>query len=246
MHAGFYKFFFPFMYVMAPVLIVVTPSTVKAAEWSYEVSPYIWTAGIDGEIGAPGMTTSVEVGFEDYIDLVDAGLAFSIDARSDGNWSWQADVMWMKLSEGMELPPTTLDLDVEQLLLEATVGYQPDGWREVEIVGGVRYTDMDTTIDFAGMLDLQVGDSFIDPLIGIRWRPQYNKWEYLVEGSIGGGVSADFQWTAMAGAKYNFDNAWNGKIAYRLLDIEYESDTFVMDTRFEGLLIGIGYVFGER
>jgi hypothetical protein len=232
------------MFVMVPMLIVVAPSTVKAAEWSYEVSPYIWTAGIDGEIGAPGMTTSVDVGFEDYIEFVDAGLAFVIDARSDGNWSWQTDVMWMKLSEGMELPPATLDLEVEQLLLEAIVGYRPDGWGEVEIVGGVRYTDMDTTIDFAGMLDVQVGDSFIDPLIGFRWRPNYNKWEYLVEGNIGGGVGADLQWMAMAGAKYNFDNAWNFKLAYRVLDIDYESDTFVMDMRFEGLLIGVGYEFG--
>jgi hypothetical protein len=59
---------------MTGMLMIVVPSTVKAAEWSYDVAPYIWTAGIDGDIGAPGMTTSVYVDFNDYIEFIDAGL----------------------------------------------------------------------------------------------------------------------------------------------------------------------------
>jgi opacity protein-like surface antigen len=154
--------------------------------------------------------------------------------------------MWMKLSEGMELPPGTLDLEVEQLLLEAMVGYRPDGWGAVDLVGGLRYTDMDTEIDFVGMLDVQTGDSFVDPFIGFRWRPRHRNWEYFVEADIGGGVDAEFMWGAIFGAKYDFDNAWNVKFAFRVLDIDFESDQFVMDTRFEGLLLGVGYEFGRR
>jgi len=37
----------------------------------YRIMPYLWTAGMDVEIGRPGMTTQADVEFSDYLDFID-------------------------------------------------------------------------------------------------------------------------------------------------------------------------------
>lgn len=214
-----------------------------AAKWEYEITPYLWAAGMDGDIGPPGRTTSVDVSFSDYVDAIDSAFAFIFEARSD-KWSYGADLMWVKLQEDLNLPVTTIDAEVEQLLFEGWVGYRPDAWRDLRVVGGVRYTDVDSTFDFVGLPpNLKVGDSFADPFIGLEWRRRYDKWEFALAGDIGGGIDADFAWGAAVGASYFFSDRWSAKFAYRFLDIDYESDEFVFDMFLEGIMLGVGFKF---
>ncbi len=230
--------------VVAPLLLAMLFSqAASAAKWQYEITPYLWTAGMDGDIGPPGRTTSVDVSFSDYIEFVDAALAFVFEARSD-KWSYGVDLMWVKLQEDLGLPATTIDAEVEQLLFEGWVGYRPEAWRNLRVMGGVRYTDVDSTFDFVGLPpNLNVSDSFADPFIGLEWRPRRGKWEFLLQGDIGGGVDADFAWGAVFGASYQFSESWSVKGAYRFLDIDFESDELVFDMFLEGLMIGVGYKF---
>lgn len=224
-------------------LIMLFPQAASADKWQYEITPYLWAAGMDGDIGPPGRTTSVDVSFSDYIETIDGALAFVFEARSD-KWSYGVDLMWVKLQEDLDLPVTTIDAEVEQTLFEGWVGYRPDTWRELRVVGGVRYTDVDTTFDFVGLPpNLKVSDSFADPFIGLEWRPKRGNWEFALQGDIGGGVDADFAWGAMVGASYQFSERWSVKGAYRVLDIDFESDDLVFDMFLDGLMLGVGYKF---
>jgi hypothetical protein len=59
----------------------------SADDTRYRFMPYLWTAGMDVEIGRPGNTTNVDVSFSDYVDLIDVGAAVVFEARgiqSDG------------------------------------------------------------------------------------------------------------------------------------------------------------------
>ena len=47
----------------------------------YRIIPYLWTAGIDAEVGRPGFTTDVNVSFSDYLDLIDMGAAFGGETK---------------------------------------------------------------------------------------------------------------------------------------------------------------------
>ena len=229
--------------VASMVLIMLFSQAASADKWQYEITPYLWTAGMDGDIGPPGRTTSVDVSFSDYIEFIDAALAFVFEARSD-KWSYGVDLMWVKLQEDLDLPATTIDAEVEQLLFEGWVGYRPDAWRDLRVVGGVRYTDVDSTFDFVGLPpNLNVSDSFVDPFIGLEWRPKRGKWEFQVQGDIGGGVNADFTWGALVGASYQFSRHWSVKGAYRILDVDFENDELVYDMFMEGLMLGVGYKF---
>ena len=54
-------------------------SSAIAGEIEYRFIPYIWTAGIDGDIGPPRRTSSVDVSFSDYLEFIDIGSAFAFE-----------------------------------------------------------------------------------------------------------------------------------------------------------------------
>ena len=213
-----------------------------AGEIEYRFIPYLWTAGIDAELGPPARTTDVDVSFSDYVEFVDAGAAFVFEALGE-KWSFSSNVMWVELSQDIDLPRTTADFENEQLLFEAFAGYRPEGWKEGRILGGVRYTDMETTIEFVDGLKVEIGEDWADPFIGLEWRPRRGKWEYIIASDIGGGVEADFVWQFLLGASYHFNDRYAVAGGYRFLDIDFEDSTFVFDGTLEGIQIGLTIKF---
>lgn len=217
-------------------------ATPGQAEIEYKLIPYLWTAGLDAEIGPPGRTTSADISFSDHVKSIDAGAAFAFEAKGE-QWSFLSDVLWVKLGEDVNLPRTTLDLENEQLVLEFAVGYRPMSWKETQIVAGARFVDMDTTIEFQNGSKVDTGDEWLDPFIGLEWRPRRGKWEFLIEGDIGGGNDADFTWASMLGVSYHFNDRFALSGAYRILDIDFESDDFVFDGQMEGIQVGLMFKF---
>ena len=65
------------------IAILLPPASAFAEEWEYRWMPYLWTAGIDAELGPPGQTTFADVSFRDYVEFIDAGAALAFEARSD-------------------------------------------------------------------------------------------------------------------------------------------------------------------
>ncbi len=234
-----------FLLVLVVCLIIsgmLHSSLASAGEIEYRIVPYLWTAGIDADIGPPDRTTSADVSFGDYIQFLDIGAAFIFEAIGE-KWSFHSDVMWVKLSESIELPVATADFENEQLILEFVVGFRPQGWKGIRILGGGRYIKMDTTIEFRNGFKVEIGQEWIDPLVGLEWRPRRGKWEFLIEGDIGGGVNADFTWAFMLGGAYHFNDHYGVEAGYRFMDIDFEDSEFVFDGRLEGLQIGMIFKF---
>lgn len=221
-------------------LLQTTP--VCADETEYRIIPYLWTAGMDVEIGRPGLTTDADVDFSDYIDFIDTGAAFIFDAVGE-KWSFIANILYVELSEDIDLPATTVDVEVRESIFEFAVGYRPQDFDKVRILGGARYLDLETTIDFANGPDFDKGRSWWDPFIGLEWRPHQDKWEYYVQGDIGGGVDADFAWQVALGATYHFSDKYAVSAGYRYLDIDYDDDGFIFDGNLEGIQIGLMFKF---
>ena len=138
-------------------------------ETEYRFMPYLWTAGLDVETGPPGRTTSAEVSFQDYVEMIDPSAAFAFEAIGE-TWSLLGDVMYVNLSEKASLPAGTLDYENTQLILELAVGYKPEGWKDTRILVGARYLDMDTTIELSAGPKVDVGQNWADPFVGLEWR----------------------------------------------------------------------------
>lgn len=208
----------------------------------YRLMPYLWAAGIDAEIGRPGMTTEADVSFSDYLDFIDLGAAFAFEARRD-RWSWGGNLLWVRLGEDFDLPAGTTDLEIEQTILEFFVGFRPEQWENTRIIAGGRYTDISAEIDFVNISDPKGGSDFADPYLGVMWHPRYGDWEWLVEADVGGGVDADFAYSFTVFTGYYFTERLAVTGGYRFIDIDFEDDEFVFDGTFEGIQIGLLVTF---
>ena len=226
-------------------LIIVTlqsPLAVADDDVRYRVIPYLWTAGMDVEIGRPGNTREIDVSFSDYIDLIDLGAAFIFEARGD-RWLVATNFLWVQLGEEFDLPADTTEIEIDEFLVEAFVGYRPSGWENTWLVGGVRYLNIETDIDFANINDVSRSRDFTDPYVGISWEPRRGNWEYILQADVGGGIDADFAWAFTLGAAYHFNNRYALVGGYRFIDIDFEDDEFVFDGTMEGIQIGLMITF---
>ena len=231
--------------LLVSALIIGTlqsPLAVAGDDVQYRIMPYLWTAGMDVEIGRPGMTTQADVEFSDYLDFIDMGAAFVFEARGD-QWSIGTDVLWVQLGNDFEVPTGTVDLKIDELLIEVVGGYRPSGWENVWIVGGIRYLELDTDIDFAVIGRRSSSQDFADPFIGLSWQPRRGNWEYLLEADIGGGIDADFSWSVSLAGAYHFNDRYAASFGYRFIDIDFEDDEFVFDGSMDGIQIGLMITF---
>lgn len=208
----------------------------------YRIMPYLWTAGMDVEIGRPGMTTQADVEFSDYLDFIDMGAAFVFEARGD-QWSFATDLLWVQLGNDLEVPTGTVGVEIDELLIEVIGGYRPSGWENVWIVGGIRYLDLEADIDFAVIGRRSASQDFADPFIGLSWQPRRGNWEYLVEADVGGGIDADFSWSVTLGGAFHFNDRYAASFGYRFIDIDFEDDEFVFDGSMDGIQIGLMITF---
>jgi len=215
---------------------------IAADETEYRVIPYLWTAGMDVEVGRPGQTTDADVDFSDYMEFIDTGAAFIFDAVGE-KWSFLSNIMYVELSEDIGLPAGTVDIEIKESIFELAAGYRPERFEKVRVLAGVRYTELEADIEFASSVDFNKSESWWDPFIGLEWRPHQGKWEYYVEGDIGGGVDADFAWQVALGATRHFNEKYAVTVGYRYLDIDYEDNDFIFDGNLEGVQIGLMFKF---
>ena len=116
----------------------------------------------------------------------------------------------------------------------------------------MRYIDQAITVSIPALPSpLDIGDSWVDPFIGLRYLgPINNKWNWLLRGDIGGfGVGSDFAWRVDAGVTYDITKQWEAAIWYKVLDIDYETGTsgtpsiYKWDGTESGITLGVGYYF---
>jgi opacity protein-like surface antigen len=218
------------------------PLAVAEDDVRYRLMPYLWTAGMDLEIGRPGNTRHVDVSFSDYVDFIDLGAAFMFEARGD-RWLVATSFLWVRLGEEFDLPTDTTEIEINEILVEAFVGYRPGGWENAWLFGGVRYLELETDIDFANINDFSRSRDFADPYVGIMWEPRRGDWEYLLEADVGGGIDVDFAWSVSLGAAYHFNDRYALAGGYRFIDIDFEDDEFVFDGTMDGIQIGLMITF---
>lgn len=234
--------------------------------WQFEVSPYIWGAGLEGTSGVPGVEADIDVGFDDIWDNLDAALMGTVEARR-GNWMILLDGLYMKLEDDKSRSWTgpggigslTGDLEVTPTLqMYGLVG----GYRvtaddiKIDLLAGARYTrvdmDLDLTVTTGGLLpggtrSISGDESWWDPIVGIRIViPFAEKWAGVLYADYGGfGVGSDSTYQLMVGVNWYFSKHFALKAGYRYLyqDFEDDDDEFKWDMTAQGPYLGIGIRF---
>jgi hypothetical protein len=88
--------------------------------WQFGITPYVWAAGLDGQVGVRGITAAVDASFIDILQDADSfiGLEGHFEARY-GPWGGFLDGTWVKLgADGIPAGQTTLRVENQLSLIE--------------------------------------------------------------------------------------------------------------------------------
>ena len=240
--------------VPAPVMETVEePAQPGEPRWSFATAPYLWAAGISGDIAQFGLpTVSVDTSFSDIFDNLDFGAMFVNELRYD-RFGLVTDFIYVKISGEKGTPlgllADSVSVDTQSLIFTAAGEYrileQPDA--TLDLMAGARVWSVDTDISFAGGplggITGSDGDTWVDAMVGFKGRINMTPEWYLSGWAMAGGGSSDFMWDLWGGVGYQFTDQFAAVAGYRGLGVDYENDGFVFDAIQHGPLLGAVFRF---
>lgn len=241
--------------------ILVQPSPSEPAtgnEWTFSVAPYLWAAGLQGDVGLFGREpVDIDMSFGDIFDNLRFG-GMIVGEAHNGTWGLFADLIYVKIEADQSVTrtiagvPVNLAANVETSSLTATFmgEYRAVSQQTatLDLMAGARVWSVDNDIDIslsAGGPPLAAfsgddGSTWVDPMVGVKGRFDINQSWYLTGwGMVGGfGAGSDITWDVLGGVGYEW-NDWLSIVAgYRALGVDYEDDGFVYDVVQHGPILG--------
>ncbi len=241
------------------IIAICLPATVFAANsWEYRLSPYLWFAGVDGDVATiPGSPT------------VPIKLTAS-DALEDNETSFMAFFEARKQRHGLLLDLIYTDTRTDEDLIE-DIGlvltsvskntlfsasyeygiYESAGTR-LDLLAGLRYWDVDSSLRFKGGLGALAGrrvdnsEDWLDPLLGVKGKTRLGESNfYLAYWAIFGGFGAGSEsfYDASLNLGYQWNDAIGTTLGYRQFDVDYDDDGFVYDIQQFGWALGLTWKF---
>lgn len=228
----------------APVL------SAQAAQdkWKFELTPYVWAAGIDGDATVNGQSTDFSVGFSDMVDVTDAMFAFLGVAQYGRIVLWAQVDFLSQDTDQQDDPSPAARLELDTTMTTLAAGYQFDGWSKgqtVDVLIGIRELALDTklTVKATGA-SFQKDTDINDTVLVVRPSfPLSDRWRFNPTLSYGSGDS-ESTYELQPQFQYQISKTWATRIGYRTLSYDIESDAGnKVDVTFSGLLIGFGGTF---
>jgi hypothetical protein len=183
------------------------------------------------------------------IDKVDFGGAVLVVAQK-GRWVNWIQVDYFALSEDGTaelLGGANVEVDSDMFLATAATGVQVGMWKEgqtLDILGGVRYLQMDNELTIAGVGSFSHESDIYDGVLVLRPSfPLGKNWRFNPTLSIGAGDS-DLTYEVQPQFQYNFTETLAMRVGYRRLYYDTEGDRGnSFDGALHGFFLGIGGMF---
>ena len=211
--------------------------------WELGFEIYLWGASLGGQTASG---SNIDVDFDDVLDNLEIGFMSVLGARK-GKWTFLADVIYLDVENDETInvlgEDIRLSAELTGWVITPIVGYNlvetPKG--RLDIVGGVRYLNLDMTLGLGPLGDEESSDIW-DGIVGIRGNVNLSeKWYLPYHVDIGAGDS-DLTWQAMAGIGYRFSKV-DVIVAYRYLDYEFDGSYLLDNLNLSGPLAGVKFVF---
>lgn len=229
---------------------------ISVDDWTITTAPYLWASGLKGSTGLFGLPPQpIDLSFGDVVQDLKFGFMGVLDARK-GPWSVGIDLTYASLQSSVGLPvgvgATTIDAKVKSFMGTAVVGYSiaQSATSNVDVIGGARVWSVDNEFDFNGGLlggtSVSDGDTWVDPVLGVKFKADINPNVYFAGWAIVGGfgVASDSMWDLMGGVGYRLSETKSMFVGYRAADVDYSNNSgFVYNMRQQGPIIGATFRF---
>ena len=242
----------PLSLAAAFACLTLAPAHAQISEgWSGQVTPYIWGAGLSGDVRplAGGPTLEVEESVFEVLDDLEgafflSGLAIRNDFVLIGDLSWSSSSRTESPAPG--IPPVKGSVDMLFATLAGGKRVQAQSDQTIDLLAGVRLWDIDADAAILGTpFAASRSVSLADPILGVRFNRQHtNGFSTIAYADIGGfGIGSDF--TAQVAVTVNYAMSDKAYVSggYRYVHLDYEKNGALIDIRLSGPLLGFTWRF---
>ena len=246
------------MTAIAAGLVLASGLTASAAPegWQFELTPYLWAAGLEGDVTINGHEADFEKEFSDLFDALDVGGSLLGVAQYNRFLLWgQVDYFSLSTDElDVEDQPENGSLDTKLLLGEVAVGYQIDGWSEgqtFDILVGARMLSMEADLELADGRTASKDNDIADPILVLRhsipiFPSKIDGLRFNPTLAIGGGGDADLVYELFPQIQYQITDHAAVRLGYRTVGYKFKGDDNEdneLNFNLAGLIIGVGVTF---
>lgn len=242
----------------AALTATLSNSALASEDWQFTLSPYLWFAGLKGDVAAipPLPTAPIDVSPKDALDDNETTyMAFFTAGR--GRHGLLMDFIYTDTRSDEELVPE-IGLKLRSIskntIVSAAYLYRllDDGGTHLDGFAGARYWDVDTTLQFSGGLGVLAGqrinntEEWLDPMVGVKGRTPLGDSNFYAAGwaALGGfGVNSDLFYDVSVNVGYQWTKAIGTTVGYRVFAVDYDKDQFVYDVRQHGVALGLTWAF---
>ena len=214
-----------------------------SSRWSFTITPYLWAAGLDGNTAASGVGSEIDTGYSFLsLDNLDLTLAANLEARK-GRWTVLLDGLYVEFSDAFDRPTVDADAEVSGSIFESSAAYPAARIAGLELVFGMRYVALESTVELTPGPEGSARESWLDPLVGARFKHDFNdRWSVILRGDVGGfGVASELTTNLAATFGYRVTDAMTLRFGYRALQMDFEDGGFVLDATAQGYAVGLSF-----
>lgn len=244
---------------LVAAVLVMAASAGYAAEpqgLKVELTPYVWFAGIEGDVTVNGQTADFDKSASDLFDALDVGGSLLGIVQYNRFLVWgQVDYFSLSTDElDVQDRPAGGSLDSKMTLGEVAVGYQVDGWMEgqtFDLLVGARFLHMDNELEVYGAGTRSKTNDLADPIFVVR--PSILIFPSKIQGlrfnptlAIGGGGDSDLVYEMQPQIQYDFNDRISARFGYRRVGYKFKGDNNEdneLNVALAGLILGVGVKF---
>jgi hypothetical protein len=213
-------------------------------EWQFELTPYLWLAGITGDMVSEGVDLPPVNPSYQFFSLENFdGVAFLNFAAKKDQWAIHSDLVHISFADTVQAGPLESSFDLSGGTAELSAGYRPKNWQNTDLIFGVRGVKVDLDVALTPGPAGSDSRSFVDPIVGASHRRTFdNQWGLIARGDIGG-TSSELMVNAMLAGTYQFTETFALAFGYRYLKIDFEESDFLIDLSIQGYSVGFQFTW---
>ena len=228
-----------------------SPPQTSTGEWQFELVPYLWGSGLDGQVGVLNRTADVDASFWNILNHLHFAAMGMADAHRD-QFVVLTDAIYTDVRGQRATPgPLFSSVNPQQRLFILTpeAGYRIRNTDDasIDIIGGIRFWHTRSELQFQPgvlpALDVEDSRGWVDVIGGVRARKTLpNDWYLNAYGDLGAGGS-DFTFQLLGTVGIDLRQRYAVTLGYRYLSVDYDKNAFLLDAALKGPIAGFTFKF---
>jgi hypothetical protein len=219
--------------------------------WRFAVTPYLWLAGLEGDVGVGPLTSHVDLSPADILDA----LQFAASAYGEVRRQWFVggiDALYVSVGGAKAIvfrgDTGSFNLSNRQTILQPFVGYSVGNatWT-LDVLAGARYwrsrNELSVDRPNGRSVDRTLLTDWWDATGGLRLTGTIIPRLRFTAGGDAGGGGAKSDWQLHGDVGYDVSSRWTVGIVYRFLSVDYSKTNFLQDVDMKGLVLAGTYHF---